>query len=100
MLSKDGTFTAVKMMGYPGNFGDGNYMYKQDSTKLAQVGGSYLAAPTEFGTGASGGAWFVPDNGIVSVVSAHMQGKTLAMTGPAFTDTAEAMIAFVKGGCK
>ncbi|RWA75706.1 MAG: hypothetical protein EOQ69_14870 [Mesorhizobium sp.] len=101
VLSKDGTFTAVKMMGYPGNFGDGNYMYKQDSTKLAQVGGSYLAAPTEFGTGASGGAWFVPDNSIVSVVSAQiMQGKTLAMTGPAFTDTTEAMIAFVKGGCK
>ncbi|QPC92519.1 hypothetical protein [Mesorhizobium sp. INR15] len=100
VLSQDGGFTAVSMMGYPGNFGGGRYMYKQVSTKLAQVGGTYLAAPTEFGTGASGGAWFAPDNSIVSVVSAQvMQGKTLAMTGPALTATTEAMIAFVKGGC-
>ncbi|GLQ79330.1 hypothetical protein GCM10007881_28480 [Mesorhizobium huakuii] len=78
VLSQDGSFTAVSMMG--------KYMYKQDSTKLAQVGGTYLAAPTEFGTGASGGAWFAPDNSIVSVVSAQiMQGKTLAMTGTALS---------------
>jgi len=102
-LSKDGTFTAVSMMGYPGNFDGGNYMNKQDSNKLAQVGGTYLAAPTEFGTGASGGAWIPPGSNppIVSVVSAQvLQDKTMAMTGPAFTDKTEAMIAYVKGGCK
>lgn len=101
-LSKDGAFTNVVMMGYPGNFGGGEVMYKQDSAKLATVGGAYQAAPTEFGTGASGGAWFVSGgvSPIVSVVSGQIySAATLTMIGPALTDTTEAMIAFVKGGC-
>lgn len=101
-LSKDGRFTDVAMMGYPSNFDEGRYMYKQDATKLVQRDGTYLAAPTELGTGASGGAWFTPgeDTPIVSVVSAQLvDNKQVVMSGPVFTDTTEAMIAFVKGGC-
>jgi len=100
-LSKDGGFTDVTMMGYPDNFGGGEVMYKQDSTKLATVGSAYQAAPTEFGTGSSGGAWFVAGGTpIVSVVSGRiLNGRTMTMIGPALTDTTEEMIAFVKDGC-
>lgn len=96
-LSKDGAFTNVVMMGYPSSLGAGEVMYKQDSAKLATVGSAYQAAPNDFGSGASGGAWFLSGgNPIVSIVSGT---STTQVIGPALTDTTEEMITFVKGGC-
>ncbi len=102
-LSQDGSFTNVGMMGYPANLGGGKVMYKQLATKQAQIGSAYDARPNEFGGGASGGAWYVGADDTLRAVSVTsgtaVTGTTLAW-GAAFTDTTDAMTAYVKGGCK
>ncbi|BCH60085.1 hypothetical protein GOZ78_11035 [Agrobacterium vitis] len=92
---------AVTITGYPGRLEDGNYMYREGATILAQAGTSFEARPHPMsGGGASGGAWFIGDSGSFKAVSVVASGTSDYVRGPVFTDDTTDMIAYVKGGCK
>jgi hypothetical protein len=96
LLGTDRTFTEATLMGYPSELEEGKYMYKQLTAKQAQVGDAYEAKPFELSQGVSGGAWFVGDATLVSVISSQL-GKAVA--GPVVTDKMAAMVDYVEEGC-
>jgi hypothetical protein len=90
------TFTEATLMGYPGELDEGKYMYKQLTAKQARVGDAYEAKPYELSPGASGGAWFVDDATLVSVISALLIN---GIAGPVVTAKMAAMVDYVEEGC-
>ena len=93
-------------IGYPGNFGQGEYMYKVVGDKDTVQNGIVQMKNNPFGPGASGGAWIGDvtsghgGNFAVGLNSFIQESNPGSMYGPLFTSDTADLFEYVKlGGC-
>ncbi|MGV8938060.1 MAG: trypsin-like serine peptidase [Allorhizobium sp.] len=93
-------------VGYPDNYGAGQYLYKVDGDWDSVSGGIVTMKGNPMRQGNSGGAWFSSfkvdggstDNYVVSLNSHHLTGNTEDENGPLFTADTQRLMEHVAAG--
>lgn len=91
--------SALKSVGYPGNYFSGQQLVQVDGTLGTASGGIVQMQSNPFGGGSSGGAWL--DGSVaISLNSFKYDTDANSMFGPQFDATAIALYEFVRNGCR